>query len=156
HFGSVRNPRLLTPAEKKKRERLRAREEELWNAHKGEWMAGLPTLSGICWDWPQRGFVEGVTAETFRAFRTHAAKLFDLVPLRGLRFGPCERFREPPDVKADSVVRLAEFAALARLRYLEFHGSRMGDRGAVALARSPHVANLVSLEISMSMVDDAG
>jgi uncharacterized protein (TIGR02996 family) len=156
HFGDVRNPRLLTPAETRKRNRLLDRERELWEEHKEEWTAKLPTLSGIDWDSPQRGFVEAVTAETFRAFRTHAARLFDLVPLRGLRFGPCARFSEPADLKADSVVRLAEFPALARLRYLEFHGSNMGDRGAIALARSPHAANLVSLEMSMSLIDDAG
>jgi uncharacterized protein (TIGR02996 family) len=156
NFGDVRNPRLLTPAEVKKRDRLLARERDLWEKHQEEWQAELPTLSGIDWDMPQRGFVEGATAESFRAFRTHAARLFDLVPLRGLRFGPSERFPEPRMLSADSVVRLAEFSALARLRHLEFHGSSAGDRGATALARSPHVANLLSLELSMSTVDDAG
>ena len=103
--------------------------------------------------------VEGgveVTAESFGAFRRHARRLFGLTPLRGLRFGPSERFPEPRDLKAESGIRLAEFPALARLRHLEFHGSELGDRGATALARSPHVANLISLEMSMSMVDDAG
>jgi uncharacterized protein (TIGR02996 family) len=156
NFGDVRRPRRLTPKEAKRRDRLLARENELWQENEEAWTAELPVLNGIDWDRPQRGFVEGVTAESFRAFRTHARRLFDHIPLRGLRFGPSERFPEPRNVKAESAIRLADFPALARLRHLEFHGSALGDRGAIALARSPHVANLVSLEMSMSMVDDEG
>jgi uncharacterized protein (TIGR02996 family) len=156
HFGDVRNPARLTAAQKRRRAKLFARESELWKKNKKAWQAELPVLSGIDWSHPQRGFVEEVTAENFGAFRRHASRLFDLTPLRALRFGPSDRFSEPKDLKADSVIRLAEFPALARLRHLEFHGSALGDRGAVALARSPHAANLVSLEMSMSLIDDAG
>jgi uncharacterized protein (TIGR02996 family) len=156
HFGPVRNLARLTAAQAKRRDKLLAREKVLWERNKKAWQAELPVLSGIDWSDPDRGFVEEVTAENFAAFRRHAHRLFDLTPLRGLRFGPAERFPEPQDVKADSGVRLAEFPALARLRHLEFHGSALGGRGASALARSPHAANLVSLEMSMSLVDDAG
>src|SRR5262249_53022076 len=156
NFGTVRNPRRLTAAQTRRLDRLHERERALWDEHEDAWLAELPELKGISWDRPHRGFVEEVAAESFRAFRTHAARLFDLVPLRGLRFGPCEKFSEPPALTPDSVARLADFPALARLHYLEFHGSAMGDRGAIALANSPHVANLVSLEMSMSMVDDDG
>jgi uncharacterized protein (TIGR02996 family) len=156
HFGAVHNPALLTPDQVRRRDELLAREKELWDDHEEAWQAELPVLSGIDWSYPRRGFVEEVTAESYRAFRTHAGRLFDLTPLRGLCFGPSGRFPGPPHLKAESGLRLAEFPALARLRHLEFHGSSLGDRGASALARSPHVANLVSLEMSMSLVDDAG
>src|SRR4051812_28978495 len=39
NFGDVRNPRLLTPAEVRKREKLLARERDLWERHKQEWEA---------------------------------------------------------------------------------------------------------------------
>ena len=156
HFGNVRNPRRLTLDKVKQREALLARETELWEKNKEVWHAELPVLNGIDWSRPQRGFVEEVTAESFPAFRTHADRLFDLTPLRGLGFGPSSRFPEPRDLNAESGIRLAGFPALARLRHLEFHGSSLGDRGATALARFPYVANLVSLEMSMSRVDDAG
>jgi uncharacterized protein (TIGR02996 family) len=156
HFGDVRNPARLAPDQMMRREELLAREETLWEKNKRRWKTELPVLSGIDWCDRQRGFVEGIVAESFRAFRTHARRIFDLTPLRGLRFGPSSRFREPRFLTADSGVRLADFPALARLRHLEFHGSALGDRGAIALARSPHVANLISLEMSMSTVDDPG
>jgi len=156
HFGDVRNPARLTAAEAARRAVLRAQEDDLWEKNKAAWRAELPVLSGIDWSRPRRGFVEEVTADSFRAFRTHADRLFTLAPVVGLRFGPSERFSEPRDLNADSGVRLAAFPALARLRHLEFHGSALGDRGVTALAKSPHVANLASLELSMSMVDDRG
>jgi uncharacterized protein (TIGR02996 family) len=156
HFGDARNPARLTPEQAGRREGLLAREAALWEKNKGAWRAELPVVGGIDWSRPRRGFVEEVTAESFRAFRTHAGRLFGLTPLRGLRFGPSSRFQDPHSVKAESGIRLAGFPALARLRHLEFHGSNLGDRGAAALANSPHAANLVSLELSMSTVDDAG
>src|SRR5262249_49285391 len=140
-FGAVRNPRVLSRAEKARRERLDKRAGELWDKHGKRWLKGLPTLKGISWERPYRGFVDCVTADSFRAFRTHAGRLFELVPLQGVEF---------KDMQADSAVRLAKFPALARLRHLIFHGSELGDRGATALAQSPHVANLISLELSMS------
>jgi len=155
-FGTVRNPARLTADQLKRREELQKREKVLWQANEKVWKAELPVLKGIDWSHPERGFVEEVGAETYRAFRTHANRIFDLTPLRGLRFGPAESYGQPPDLKAESVIRLAEFPALVRLRHLEIHGSSIGDRGALALANSPHVANLTSLEMSMSSVDDTG
>jgi uncharacterized protein (TIGR02996 family) len=147
-FGPTRaDPRVLTRAEAARRKRLLEREGRLWDEHGQRWLAKLPVLKGIEWGRPYRGLVEEVRVDSFRTFRTHAGRLFELVPLRGVDF---------QDMKADSAVRLASFPALARLRYLTFHGSELGDRGAIALAESPHVANLTSLEMSMSMVDDAG
>jgi uncharacterized protein (TIGR02996 family) len=156
HFGDSRNTARLTPDQLKRREELLAQETALWEGNKEAWQAELPVLDGIDWSRPQRGFVEEVSAESYRAFRTHASRLFDLTPLRALRFGPMGRAPEPRDLSAESGIRLAEFPALARLRHLEFHGSALGDRGASALARSPHVADLASLEMSMSSVGDAG
>jgi uncharacterized protein (TIGR02996 family) len=156
HFGAVHNPRLLTPEESRRRKKLQDREQALCLEHEKAWAAELPDLKGIEWSHPRRGFVEEVTAENFRAFHTHAARLYDLVPLRGLHFGPCAKFGDKAELKADSAMRLADFPALARLHSLTIHGSAIGDRGAIALANSPHVANLVSLELSMSIVDDRG
>jgi uncharacterized protein (TIGR02996 family) len=156
HFGPVHNPRILATAESRRRKQLQKREADLWSEHEDAWLAELPALKGIAWGHPHRGFVEEVTAESFRAFRNHAARLFEMVPLRCLRFGPSALNSSPPELTATSVARLAGFPPLARLHHLVFHGSNMGDRGAIALAKSPHVANLVSLEISMSTVDDAG
>ena len=55
---------------------------QLLKKHGPAWEARLPKLSGVRWGKPDRGFVGSVFLENYRAFRTHAARLFDLIPLR--------------------------------------------------------------------------
>jgi uncharacterized protein (TIGR02996 family) len=47
-------------------------------------------------------------------------------------------------------------AATIQLRVLDLRDNRIGDRGAAALAKSPHLANLIHLDLAGSRIGDTG
>jgi uncharacterized protein (TIGR02996 family) len=85
------------------------------------------------------GFVHAIRA-TIGSYLEHAAELFAVEPVSTVVLG---------GVSDDALVKLAEHGTLARIERLHLSGT-FGDRGAAALAKSPHVRSLRRLNLSAS------
>lgn len=135
-----------------------------------------PLLAGMEWGPATRGFVEKVTVQHWWGYMTHGSRLFELAPLRWLRFSG---FSIRPAHLADlarplagrlplkveflrnglgpmGAQALADVPALAQVRELSIFSNRIGDDGIAALAASPHVAGLTWLNLWANQIGDRG
>jgi len=130
------------PVDHPERPALLESENNLRLRHQAEWTEQLKGLaSGFEF---RRGFVEAATM-TVPQFAAGGAKLFDLVPLRRVRF-----------VQVGSrVEQLAKHPLLERLKELVFCGSDLSPDGLRHLLRSPHLSGCESLDLSFNGLDDA-
>jgi uncharacterized protein (TIGR02996 family) len=137
---------------------LAAREAHLLAAHRRRWNGELhrllsrtplrnavPARRGLVRGWTyRRGLVEEITVEA-RAFLDHAATLFQLGPLREVRF-----FRGA----APHVRQLSDMPHLARLVCLDFSGNALHGDPLRALLASPHLQPLTALRLRGCFLDD--
>ena len=133
--------------------RLQAREKELYYQHRDAWTAPLKKLGVTAWF--RRGVVNSVQISATR-FLKNAEKIFQLAPfIDSLYVGSADKFLES----------LAVSPYLARLTHLGIGVSVRGAQArilagglavAVALAKSPHLANLRSLGLATVPLSDAG
>lgn len=122
--------------------RLRRRERELLAAHGAAWgkpLAGLAKGLVFC-----RGFVEGVTMKA-ADFLKHAARLFELAPVREVRLL----------TRARTVTQLAGSPHLARLSGLDLTGNSIGY-ALPGLLTSPHLGALTRLTLNNCRLSDWG
>jgi uncharacterized protein (TIGR02996 family) len=110
------------------------RERELWQRHRDEWLEGLPDLEWIVWG----GLVEGIVggAEGGRKARQH-------LDLRRV------------ELNAGSTVQ-GKLEWLVGVVALSAEGMRLGPVGAEALAQSPHLHNLTTLNLARNGIGAAG
>lgn len=122
---------------------LEMREQELLNEFDTQW-AG--ELAGLVDYWVfHRGFVEevGLSVDGFLA---HAETLLSLAPLQQVHInglGP-------------RLTALAACPFLAKVRFLDFSGNRLGDPGLLLLAESPFLAGALGLNLTHCRIGDAG
>ena len=122
---------------------LLGRDAELIDRHRAEWSEPLKGIAG--WAEFRRGFVETVNIET-RKFLSRGARLFDLAPVRHVRF---------LDV-GGNLPRLTASPLLARLSAITLYAQHLGDELAPALVSSPHLAGLRHLNIGRNHIGDRG
>ena len=119
------------------REALEQRERALRSAHEAGWLGPLPAMVSEARF--GRGFVERVTLGV-RQFLTHAASLFERVPLREVKLLRLAQAR-------DGAAEVAKCPCLARLRGLDLGRSSAGDLNVATLLASGHLANLTNLRL---------
>jgi uncharacterized protein (TIGR02996 family) len=137
------------------------RERELLGQHGPAWLAALPTLDGVGYQF-ERGLPVAVAAD-FAAATRHAAALvragvraLRVERLRGVEaVNRCEALARIRSLtlancrlSARAVGLLAGCAHLAGLRSLNLERSRLPTGGAAALAGSPHLGGLRALGLS--------
>jgi uncharacterized protein (TIGR02996 family) len=131
-----------------RREVLTQREQELLSAHGAGWRDNLlpgSTREGRCWF--RRGFVAEV-AMTASDFLEHGAELCQSTPLDGLRLL----------VATGRMEEVAVCPWLRGLRRLDLSHTehRLGPEDIRALAGSPHLSNLQSLDLTFQRIGNAG
>jgi uncharacterized protein (TIGR02996 family) len=139
-----------------------------------EWMQTLPRADGIQWRdnmWA-RGFIEGVTFSTPKAFADHADAVFGAAPVRVLEVGLTtdgtiglvlrseylKRLRQlifPGQYRVDAVRQMAACPHLVNLASLCVWGG-CTDEGAELLAASPYLGGLAMLSLSNDSLTDRG
>jgi uncharacterized protein (TIGR02996 family) len=129
--------------------RLKRRDFALLEQHGHRWCASAG-LGGIVQPWRQedwyvefeRGFIERVELRADLLPQV-ATRLFGREPVRmmALRYG--------------DLARLPTMVHLARLHTLILRNNQLRDAGLVALAASPHVGNLVRLDVDANGITDA-
>lgn len=119
------------------------REATLLARFHAPWSEPLKGIAG--WAEFRRGFVETVNVET-RKFLARGADLFDLAPVRHVRF---------LDV-GSNLIRLMASPLLGRLTAVTMYAQHLGEELTQALAASPHVADLRSLNIGRNRIGDRG
>jgi uncharacterized protein (TIGR02996 family) len=125
-----------------------ARSYELKQTHHVEWVNRLPEFAEIHWEIFERGFIKAARVDSPDAYFAHAARIFAAAPIEELRL---HQFTWP------NATRLAESKHLRRIRVLDFgDGNRVANQGTEALAKSPFLANLVSLNLSQNSLGSAG
>jgi Ran GTPase-activating protein (RanGAP) involved in mRNA processing and transport len=118
------------------RETLARRAKDLWAEHKDSWIGEMPKGSGVKWRAMfRRGWPESAEC-TAAAFLKRGAKIFEQLPLTELAFDK---------LTAASCVKVAASPLLARVKTLRLYNQKIGDKGAVALLRSPHLSGLTAL-----------
>src|SRR5262249_35542652 len=132
-------------ADDPRRGALEAEERALLAAHRGDWLAELPS-----WAAPEqatfaRGFVRWMTLTENRLLN-RAEQLFAVTPLEGVRLRRVTR----------SLAPLAGSPHLARLRSLDLTRNVIQDSGVMALAASPQAANLTELVLDDNYVWSPG
>src|SRR5262249_11108044 len=153
---------------------LMARDGE-FDSFKLEWLKELPKLPGVKW-WDhrfKRGFVNGATFQSSKAFREHAATVFaaspvDSVVIKRVTDRPVLNVLSSPllcrlcwlsfdgRLTDEGVRRVAACPSLTRLESLLIWGGGYGDEGAVALAGSPYLCKLQFLSFSQRQIGDRG
>ncbi len=142
--------------------------------HEPAWRAGLPKIDGIHWGAFTRGFVEGVTAKTTRAYLFNAEAIFAAAPVHRLRILEASRGIEQlaasphllalselnlgnrSGVTAAGVRELAWSPNAGSLTSLLLHQNNLGDAGLMPLAFSPHTRGMRELYVSGVGVGDSG
>jgi uncharacterized protein (TIGR02996 family) len=126
-------------------EARKRRENELLRLHGDEWLAPLRAVVDADAIFV-RGFVERVHLAA-SAFLAHGDQLFDLLPA----------LREVAMTEAGPVVdRLAACPALRRVRRLLLHDNHLDDGHAAILFASPHLRDLIGLDLSNNQITAAG
>ena len=93
----------------------------------------------------RRGFIESLIADA-DALVADGAPLWDTEPVFRL---------EIMGAKSKVMAELAEQPFLSRVRYLAIRG-KIGDRGVAALAASPHLGNVIRLNLINAGIGDKG
>jgi uncharacterized protein (TIGR02996 family) len=136
-----------------RRGELEPRERELLAAHQEEWVG---PLQGVVNGWVFHRGMMGVAVDV-RQFLAHAARLIA---------SPLVHYVDVADhaVGRDNLVALAGMPELARVTILDLAGwychdpqeTLVDDEQAMALATSPYVAGLESLNLRCNAIGDAG
>src|SRR5262249_50953058 len=124
---------------------LRAREAQLLKAHERAWRRDLPALTGVKWRQFERGFVAGAEVKHGKALRAAAEPLFAAAPVQHLTL-----YLNPRSAGA-----LAALPPGVRLRSLDFPGARLSglqDRGAYFLASLPQLRHLTRLVLHLQQL----
>jgi uncharacterized protein (TIGR02996 family) len=124
---------------------LKAREQALLAAFGETWSAPVKKLLGrvgIACEF-RRGFIEAVSVES-SAFLNKAAELFQLAPIRHMRF------------TTGWSKALADSPHLARLAGIDLQRQNIGDAGLRLLLAARHLGNLQTLDLSYNRLTDAG
>jgi uncharacterized protein (TIGR02996 family) len=118
---------------------LVARERALLEAHSKVWLDALPPLDGAKWH-PSfhRGFVNGATAQTWKAFDSQAETIFAAAPVEWV----CFNSLTPRTARS-----LAWSPRLERIRRLDLQGRMVRDERVLTLLRSPYLCRLVELRL---------
>jgi hypothetical protein len=74
----------------------------------------------------------------------------------GIPLGSWESISDPDHLGEDGTVSLAEAASLADLTYLRLRCATLGDEGARALATSPHLTKLSTLDLDANKISPEG
>jgi len=128
--------------------RLSARSHQLGQARHVDWVNRLPQFDGVHWEIFERGFISAARFDGPEAYFDHASKVFSAAPINELRL---HQFTWP------SAIRLGESKHLRQIRTLDFHdGNRIANNGIEGLIKSPHLANLVTLNLSHNSLGSAG
>jgi uncharacterized protein (TIGR02996 family) len=160
-----------------RRQELKARERDLLEAHDKEWCVPIKSFKNAHFS-PEfrRGFQDEVTCSHWKAFHTQADALFAAAPLRGLHveklpprnvkalaqsplLARLRALRLRPGFGDEELSGLVNSPHVASLKELELTGSSegtIGHAGARALAESPHLTNLTSLQLSSLEIGDEG
>jgi uncharacterized protein (TIGR02996 family) len=126
-----------------RRPELRDRERILRDANEERWAADLsPLVSG--WEF-RRGVIDSVSVGTSQ-FLTGGAAIFDLAPVRKVRFH---------DV-GDRLQPLVQSPLLAHIRELDLCNNDLRNRGPILLGRSRHLVQLVALDLGVTALGDRG
>jgi uncharacterized protein (TIGR02996 family) len=127
---------------------LKRRASELLQPHFQEWVDRLPQFPGVHWEAFTRGFVSVVKFETPDAYFDHAAEVFAAAPIREVRLHNFH-WQDCP--------RLAESRSLRRAHVLDLNdGNGIANKGAEALFRSEHLANVTQLLLGKNLLGSAG
>ncbi len=126
------------------RQERMAAADALLERHRAEWLADLgPELTRPAF---YRGFVAAADM-TVEDFILHAGRLLDRTPL--------ERVRVQVPTSAD-IRRLGASELLGRVPRLDLSFNRLGDRGAMILAESPHLKHLREIGLGFNEIGRAG
>jgi uncharacterized protein (TIGR02996 family) len=153
------------PAEEPRRADLRQRAAELLQQHWKDWVGPLHELvgpqasrRGEAWlasgfhpeylKYFRRGFVDSLSLSV-EAFLDRAAILASLVPLRHLRLWGAGR-------RAAELAASPLLAGIEMLNFIDYFDSPLTADGAVALAASPHLGRLISLDLYKNNIGDRG
>jgi uncharacterized protein (TIGR02996 family) len=146
------------------REALREREKALLTAHADEWLAELPDLPGVGWDF-HRGLVARVVFANAYVFRDRVAEVFGRAPvqhvafkaLRGLQHvagSPLLRWVRQLDLSGKllrgGIRLLATTPEVEGLTWLDLSGNNLSSADVRLLFRSSFLANLRSLHLGQS------
>jgi uncharacterized protein (TIGR02996 family) len=142
---------IRTPEESVRRRELRAREQALLTAHRGQWLAplggpGEPLPKAVTHADFRRGFVERVWMPA-TWFASRAEVLFARVPARELRV---------TKAKVDELAWVVASEHFPRLNALDLSDRRLGDDVARVLTRRPSVAAIRTLRLPGCGLTDVG
>ncbi len=127
-------------------------------------LAGLPSLRGVVWCWPERGFVAAVRCPDYRTFERNAGAIFAAGPVQHLlldslgadakTMAASPHFRRLSGLHLsaspgpyDGFAELAASPALANLRTLFLNGSSLPPAAVAPLADNPALARLEKLNL---------
>jgi uncharacterized protein (TIGR02996 family) len=123
---------------------LKAREQQLLEAHRREWGSPFQRLGCRCWEY-RRGFVEGVGIPA-SDFISAAATLFRSSPVRSLKL-----------YEVGSVIEdLAAVSLLSRISTLDLEGNNLGDLEFQVLTESSRLENVTTLLLWSNRIGDGG
>jgi uncharacterized protein (TIGR02996 family) len=134
------------PEKDERRHELLDRQSRLLADHGDDWLADLPHLPGILWEW-DRGFPWAVSAVSLEAFREHAAAIFRTLPLQKLSV----RVTGHADLQL-----LVEIPGVERLAALDLSYGGIGDRGARLLAQAKVFRDLQALGLRTNSLHNVG
>ena len=122
---------------------VRDRERQLADTHAARWAADVaPLVTGWAF---RRGVIDSVSV-TADQFLAHGATVFDLAPVRKVRF---------LDV-GEHLAAVVQSPLLRHVRELDLSGNALGDRGPTLLARSPHLGRVAALDLGFTDLGAAG
>jgi uncharacterized protein (TIGR02996 family) len=140
------------------------REQELLDQHEKEWLAGLPEgLEWFFWGGLVEGVEVGSVADWQQAvgvvdvrrvvWRRRGSLFLEHAQLLAGLVALDLKYNELGDAGAEA---LAKSPHLTNLRKLVLYCNGIGEAGAVALAQSPHLTNLRVLNLEFNGIGDAG
>ena len=131
------------PDDDPRRPELRERERLLFEANEARWTADLAPLVSA-WEF-RRGVIDAVAVDAGQ-FLASGAALFDLAPVRKVRFRNV----------GDRLAKLVQSPLLELVRELDLSGNDLGNGGPNLLARSRHLGRLDALDLGFTEVGDKG
>jgi uncharacterized protein (TIGR02996 family) len=127
---------------------IRARANELRQAHHIEWASRLPQHEGVHWEMFRRGFFVAVKFEHPDSFFAHVNSVFAAGPIQELRLHQFGHFHAP---------RLAGTEQLRSVRTLDLNdGNKLANVGTEALMGSRYLKNLSALKLGVNGLGSAG
>jgi uncharacterized protein (TIGR02996 family) len=161
------------PDEDPRKVDLLARQQQLLDANREDWVAPFRRLGAAKYAEFERGFVQGVTLDGERLVK-HAEKLFRKAPVRRLSLTAAdaghvralgdmaflrnltELSLELEPIGDELAGVLAASAHFGNLRRLTLGGCRLHDEGVRALARAVHLVHLEELDLYANDITDEG